>query len=61
MICIWNFGLHEHARDVIRREKLVHLQNLILVRNGEIRQVVQGKKYKYLGTEKAEGIQSVYK
>jgi len=51
------FGLEKCAKFVLKRGKLVHLQNLVIDINREIQELEQGKTYKYLGIEKSEGIQ----
>jgi hypothetical protein len=51
------FGLDKCAKAVLKRGKLDHSQNLILDFNWEIKELKQGKTYKYLGTEESDGIQ----
>ena len=52
------FGLYKYGKIVFKKGKLVHLQNLVLDFNREVRTFVQefeqGKTYKYLGTEENE-------
>jgi hypothetical protein len=51
------FGLHKCAEIVLKKGKLVNLQNLILYFNREIEELELGKTYEYLGIEETEGIQ----
>jgi len=55
-ICM-EYGLNMCAKIVLKRGKLVQSQNIILEFNRVIQQLKQRKTYKYLGTEKSEGIQ----
>jgi hypothetical protein len=50
------FRLDKCAKTVLKKGKLVHLQNLMLDINRDIQELEQGKKHKYLGTEESEGI-----
>ena len=50
------FGLDKFAKIVLKTEKLVHSQNLLLDFNREIQDLEQGKTNKYLGNEESEGI-----
>ena len=49
------------CQDCVKRGKLVHSQNLVIDINREIRELEQGKTYKYLGIEESEGIQKQMK
>ena len=51
------FGLEKCTKIVLRKGKLVHSQSLILDFNREIRELKQGKTYKYLEIEESEGKQ----
>jgi hypothetical protein len=51
------FGLDKCAKAVLKRGKLDHSQNLILDFNQKIKELKQGKTYKYLGSEESEGKQ----
>jgi hypothetical protein len=51
------FGLNKCAKSLHKRGKLVQSQNIILEFNRVIQELKQEKTYKYLGTEKSEGIQ----
>jgi hypothetical protein len=51
------FGLDQCAKITFKRGKLTHSQNLVIDINIEIQELEQGKMYKYLGIEEAEGIQ----
>jgi hypothetical protein len=51
------FGLEKCAKVTFKRGKLISLQNLVIDNNREIRELGQGKTYKYLGIEESEGIQ----
>ena len=55
-ICM-EFGLHKCAKITFKKGKLTHLQNLVIDINREIQELEQGKAYKYLGIEEAEGTQ----
>jgi len=55
-ICM-EFGLHKCAKTTFKKGKLTHLQNLVIDINREIQELEQGKAYKYLGIEEAEGTQ----
>ena len=50
------FGLDKFAKIVLKTEKLVHSQNLLLDFNREIQDLEQGKTNKYPGNEESEGI-----
>jgi len=45
------------AKIAFKRGKLVHLQNLVIDINREIKELEQGKTYKYLRIEEGEGIE----
>ena len=51
------FGLEKCVKIAFKRDKPVHLQNLVIDINREIQELEQGKMYKYLGIEESEGIQ----
>jgi hypothetical protein len=51
------FGLDKCAKITFKRGKLTHSQNSVIDINREIQEFVQGKTYKYLGIEEAEGTQ----
>jgi len=51
------FGLEKWARITFKRGKLTPSQNLVIDINREIKDLEQGKMYKYLGIEEGEGIQ----
>ena len=46
------FWLDKCAKNVLKKVKLVHSQNLILDFNREMQELKQGKTHKYLGTGK---------
>ena len=48
--------LDKCAKIVLKKGKLVHLQNLIQDIKKEIQELKQGKTYKYLWAEQSEGI-----
>jgi hypothetical protein len=51
------FGLQKYAKITFKKGKLIYLQNLEIDINREIKELEQGKTYKYLGIEEGEGIQ----
>jgi hypothetical protein len=51
------FGLDKCAKIVLKKGKLVHLQNLVVDINREIKELEQGKTFKYPATEESDGIQ----
>jgi hypothetical protein len=51
------FGLDKRAKIVFKKGKPVHSQNLVMDINREIKELEQGKTYKYLGIEESDGIQ----
>jgi hypothetical protein len=51
-----DFGLEKCAKITLKKGKLIHSQNLVIDINREIRELEQGKTYKYLGIEESEGI-----
>jgi hypothetical protein len=51
------FGFHKCAEILLKKGKLVNLQNLVPYFNRQIKHLEQGKTYKYLRTEESEGIQ----
>jgi hypothetical protein len=51
------FGLEKCAKITFKRGKLTPSQNLVTNINREIKELEQGKMYKYLGIEEGEGIQ----
>jgi hypothetical protein len=51
------FGLDKCAQIVFKKGKLVYLQNLMVDLNREIKELAQGKTYKYLGIEESDSIQ----
>ena len=50
------FELHKCAEIVLKKGKLISLQNLMPYFNREIQELERGKTYKYLRTEESEGI-----
>ena len=50
------FDIDNCAKVVLKGGKLVHSQTLIFDLYRKIQQLERGKTYKYLGTEKSEGI-----
>jgi hypothetical protein len=50
------FGLDKCAKVVFKKGNLIRLQNLVVDINREIQELEQAKTYKYLGTEKSDGI-----
>ena len=50
-------GLEKCAKIIFKKGKLINSQNLVIDINREIRELEQGKTYKYLGIEESEGIQ----
>ena len=51
------FGLEKCAKVTFKRGRIIQSQNLVLDVMREIKELEQGKTYKYLGTEDREGIQ----
>ena len=51
------FGLEKCDKITFKRDKLAHLQNLVIDTKREIQELEQRKTYKYLGIEESEGIQ----
>jgi hypothetical protein len=51
------FGFHKCAEIVLKKGKLVNLQNLVPYFNRQIKQLEQGKNLKHLRTEISEGVQ----
>ena len=51
------FVFDKCAGIVLKREKLVQSQDLILDSNREIQDLEQGKTYQYLGIEESESMQ----
>jgi len=52
-----DFVFDKCAGIVLKREKLVQSQDLILDSNREIQDLEQGKTYQYLGIEESESMQ----
>jgi hypothetical protein len=51
------FGLDKCAKIVLKKGKLFHSQNLVVDINSEIKELEQGKKYKYLGIKESDSMQ----
>ena len=52
-----DFGLGKCAKITFKSGKLTHVQNLVIDTKRVIKELEQGKTYKYLGIEEREGIQ----
>jgi len=48
------FGIEKCAKIAFKRDKLAHLQNLVIDINREIQELEQGKMYNYLGIEEVK-------
>jgi hypothetical protein len=52
-----DLGLEKCVKITFKKGRLIHSQKLVIDTNREIKELEQGKTYKYLGIEESESIQ----